>query len=297
MLPIVNSPIAAEKVSIYNESVQRKFPLNGLWLTNTAGLVLMQGPITVFDDGVYAGDARIEDLQPKETRLISYALDLKVEVEPLPLGGTNQITAIQIRKGVITVGRRLTQSKTYSVRNKAGEKRVVLVEHPFRPDWKLVEPPNPIERTPLVYRFQVAAAPGKTAKLEVTEEHSLGESIGLADADVNLFLLYTRNRSISSKVKEALERVVSLRNALSDLQRRGGQIERQISEISQEQTRIRDNMKVLAQNSELYGRYIKKFDQQETQLEGLREQLARLRADEESQRKQLDDYVTGLQAE
>ena len=197
----------------------------------------------------------------------------------------------------MAVSRRLTQSKTYSVRNKASEKRVVLVEHPFRPDWKLVEPPNPLERTPLVYRFQVAAAPGKTEKLEVTEEHALGESVGLADADANVLLLYARNRAISSKVKEALEKVVSMRNALSDLQRRRGQIERQINEISQEQTRIRDNMKVLAQNSELYGRYIKKFDQQETQMEGLREQLARLRADEETHHKQLDDYVTELRVE
>jgi len=83
MLPIVNASVQAEKLSIYNESVQRKFPLNGLRLTNTTGLHLMQGPITVFDGGTYAGDARIEDLQPKEERLISYALDLKIEVEAL----------------------------------------------------------------------------------------------------------------------------------------------------------------------------------------------------------------------
>src|SRR5207302_10339328 len=90
MLPIVNAAVEAEKISIYNESVQRKFPLNGLRLKNTTPLHLMQGPITVFDGSSYAGDARIEDLQPKEERLISYALDLKVEVEPLPQGGTNE---------------------------------------------------------------------------------------------------------------------------------------------------------------------------------------------------------------
>ncbi len=42
----------------------------------------MQGPITVFDDGAYAGDAQIEDLPPGTERLISYALDLDTEVAP-----------------------------------------------------------------------------------------------------------------------------------------------------------------------------------------------------------------------
>jgi hypothetical protein len=33
----------------------------------------------VFDEGVYAGDAQIENVQPGEERLLSYAVDLAVE--------------------------------------------------------------------------------------------------------------------------------------------------------------------------------------------------------------------------
>jgi hypothetical protein len=257
----------------------------------------MQGPITIFDGGSYAGDARIEDLQPKEERLISYALDLKTEVEPLQRGGTNELIAIQIRKGVLVASHRLRQTKTYTIRNKGADKRTVLVEHPFRADWKLIEPPKPIERTPTVYRFQVAVEPGKSEKLDVNEEQLTSESIGLAAADLNRLIIYSRNRAISPKVKEALEKVVAMRNALTELERRIGQINQQINDISQEQTRLRENMKVLAQNSDLYARYLKKLDDQETQIEGLRQQLGKLRSEEEAQRKQLDDYVTGLQLE
>ncbi len=64
MLPIVNGAVKGEKVSIYNQAVQAKHPLNGLQLTNSTDLHLMQGPITVFDGGAYAGDAKIEDLPP-----------------------------------------------------------------------------------------------------------------------------------------------------------------------------------------------------------------------------------------
>ena len=80
MLPILNSDVKAEKFSIYNPAVQPKHPLNGLKLTNSTDLHLMQGPITVFDGETYAGDALIQDIPPGSERLVSYALDLDTEV-------------------------------------------------------------------------------------------------------------------------------------------------------------------------------------------------------------------------
>ncbi len=51
----------------------------------------------------------------------------------------------------------------------------MLVEHPVRTDFKLVETEKPIETARDFYRFQVKLAPGKTAALTVTEEHILNE--------------------------------------------------------------------------------------------------------------------------
>ena len=82
MLPIVNQPVEGARVSIYNEAVQAKFPLLGLRFKNTTGQDLMQGPVSVYESGTYAGDGRIMDLQPDEERLLSYAIDQGVEVKP-----------------------------------------------------------------------------------------------------------------------------------------------------------------------------------------------------------------------
>ena len=80
MLPIVNKDVEGKRVSIYNQSVQAKHPLLGLQFKNTTGMPLTQGPITVFEGSVYAGDTRVLDLQPDEERLVSYAIDLGTEV-------------------------------------------------------------------------------------------------------------------------------------------------------------------------------------------------------------------------
>jgi hypothetical protein len=69
MLPIVNQSVEGTKVSIYNPQVHAKHPLNGLRLKNSTALSLMQGPITVFEGGSYAGDAQIDYLQPGGERV------------------------------------------------------------------------------------------------------------------------------------------------------------------------------------------------------------------------------------
>src|SRR5262249_15861724 len=59
LIPIVNQEVGGSKVSIYNEAVHGKFPLLGLRFKNTTSLHLCQGPITVFENNSYAGDAKI----------------------------------------------------------------------------------------------------------------------------------------------------------------------------------------------------------------------------------------------
>jgi hypothetical protein len=101
MFPILGQEIQGRKVSIYNQAANIKHPLHGYRLQNTSPLYLMQGPITVFDGGSYAGDAKIEDIAPGQERLISYALDLETEVEPKFEGGQQALVTVAIKKGTL----------------------------------------------------------------------------------------------------------------------------------------------------------------------------------------------------
>ena len=95
MLPIVGKEIEGQRVSIYNQSCRRLTHLLGLKFKNTSGAHLNQGPITVFEGSVYAGDTRVLDVQPNEERLVSYAIDLGTEVDPQIGPGTQKITSVK----------------------------------------------------------------------------------------------------------------------------------------------------------------------------------------------------------
>ncbi len=295
MLPIVNQEAGGEKVSIYNESVQAKFPVNGYRLKNTTGLNLMQGPITVFDGGTYAGDARIEDLAPGQDRLLSYGLDLKTEVQGQAEPGGNVLDTVVIHKGTVIASRKYADMKTYNIKNRDTKKKTVLIEHPVRAGWELVEPKEKPEQARDVYRFAVPVDAGQTAKLVVREERQISETAILRNSPPNAIAEYLHARKLSAKVKDAFAHVNKLRDALDQTVAERERREGTVSDITQEQGRIREDMKTLQNaTSDLYKTYVGKLTAQETDLDQLHKQIDSLKDKETAQQKELDDYLTNL---
>src|SRR6516165_8810600 len=117
------------------------------------------------------------DITPKDERLISYAIDLGTEVEPIAKRQPDRLTKVKIDKGILYRTDKVREEKTYNIKNRSEHDRVVLIEHPFRADFALVSKDKPAERARDVYRFEVALAAGKTASQEVIEEKDVNTTI------------------------------------------------------------------------------------------------------------------------
>ena len=76
-----------------------------------------------------------------------------------------------------------------------------------------------------------------------------------------------------------------------DTQRKIADKQREESAITQEQQRIRDNMKTVTQSSTYYSRLLAKLNEQETKIEKLQLQTDQLRQTHEKQRKELEEYL------
>jgi len=294
MLPIVNEAVKGEKVSIYNEQTQPKHPLNGLKLKNSTDLHLMQGPITVFDDDAYAGDAQIQDLPPGSERLISYALDLDTEVAPTLKQQPYSLISVTINKGTLLTSYKYTRTKTFTIKNSGTKSKQVLIEYPIEQPWKLVEPKKPDEKTRDRYRFSVTADPGKPARLELTEEQTRSEQIALTNLDDNGIGIFTSAREVSESVKTALREIVKRKTAIQQATQKRQELERQIGVIDAEQKRIRENMAQLPKDSDLFRRYVTKFTEQEDEIDALRKRSTATIDEETRLKKSLDEYLVGL---
>ena len=80
------------------------------------------------------------------------------------------------------------------------------------------------------------------------------------------------------------------RKTAADRQRR----EQRISEITQDQARIREDMGKLPQSSDLYNNYVKDLTQQETELKSLRKEIETLKDSETKQQRDINDFILNL---
>jgi len=298
MLPIITDSVEVERVSIYNASVLQSNPLNGVLLKNTTGKHLLQGPLTVLDKGVYAGDARIDNVPPGQQRLLSYGIDLDMLVDDTKNTQNTTLLTAKIDKGVLIISRKLVASQEYAADNKTNKDKILIIERPISSGWKLVDTPKPFETTPELYRFKGTAVANKVTVLTVKEELVTNETIMLASTSVDQLVLYSRTGTgageMPANVRAALAKAIQLKQSIADVEADINAHTQRVGEISAEQNRIRENMKTVSQTTEYYNRLLAKLNEQESSIESLQKERDALITKRASLRKELDDYLNGL---
>lgn len=304
MIPFVSAPIEAERVSVFNEQVQSDHPLTGARLRNTTDLHLMGGPLTVFDtpqdspQAGYVGDALMDDTEPGQSRLLTYAIDLAVDAEIKADSTATVIVSVTIAQGTLKISQRITQRTAYAFKNHGIQPRTILVEHPHaEPAWTLIEPAAPAERTADLYRFETTVAPGQTGTLTVRQERPAIETFALLGTDMGRLLSFVHHGQTSDRVRAALEDLAARRAKTAELEAQIAHIDSQLKSITSGQERIRQNMQPLEHRSDLYRRYVGELDTQETQIDRLQAERHTLSDALSQAHVDLNAYVAQLKLE
>jgi hypothetical protein len=297
LLPVVSEPAEVARVSIYNPAALTNHPLLGVRLTNTSKQFLAQGPVAVYDAGTYAGDARLPDVKPGETRLLSYAIDLNTDAGTSPRENVNTTSSLKITAGRVKETIQHRRTTKYRFTNRSTDARTVLVTQPVEHDWKLTAPEQPTDRTADLYRFEVKLPGNGAATLDVVEERTTETewTLYLLSDDVSDRLM--KLPVASAAVKAALAKAKADRAAVAATENALAAEETALKAIIDGQGRLRDNITKVPKESETFQRYLKKFDDQETEIEQRQAKAAQLRADLKRQKESLRDAMEKVTAE
>jgi hypothetical protein len=297
LVPVVQSAIEAEKVSVWNEQAGLRRPQRALWITNSSGLTLDGGSFSVLEEETFAGEGIFDPIRPDEKRLVSYATDLALNVSS-KLGSEQQkVTRVRVHRGVMTHESEVREKKTYTFRNEDSSPRTVIVEHPVRSDYQLRSTVQPIETTAAWMRFRLEAGAKQTAALVVEEARPVLASYTISDINDKLLATFVQQRSIDKSVEEALRKVLAQKDAINGLEEQAQARDAEAGKIYDDQQRLRENMKALKGSPEekaLVQRYVQQLDTQETRLETLRREMAQLEAKKDSAQAELDRTIEGL---
>jgi len=273
LIPILQTRMEGERVSIFDESAHGGRPLGGMLLKNNSPLTLEGGSITVIDGDAYAGEALMERLKPGEERLISFSLDLGTLVSSKVRADRSPAFLVKALNGVFQAYYYQNNARTYTLTNQTDKPRVVFVQHPMQPGWKLADDvPKPESRTATSYRFRVTLKPHETVALPISERRELMETYDLASFGRPELELFVRLNYVDDAARVTLEEIVGLKDRIAATDAQLHSIDRETTEISQDQQRLRDNIKALTSTVEarqLITRYIAKAGDQETRLEQL----------------------------
>jgi hypothetical protein len=301
LVPIAQTDIQADKVSLWSGTSGSGRPLRALWLKNTSNLTLDGGSFSVLEDEVFAGEGLMDAIKPGDRRLLSYATDLGLLVEAQKTTEPHRVNQVKISKGVLTQSSELHEKTLYTVKNQEDATRTLIIEHPARAFATLARGSSePEERAAGLYRFKLEIAPKATATLPIEEVQPLQQTYQIGDLEANQIELFVQDRSISPEMAAALEKITAQKAVVAGFEQEMTDRQGDIDRIVEDQGRLRENMKALrgsAEEKALLQRYTRQLDEQETQLETLRKKIRDTEAQRDAANEQLEKMIGELQLE
>jgi archaellum component FlaC len=298
LVPILQARIDAEKVSVWNPS--QTSVLRALWLDNTSALTFDGGSFNVLEGDAFAGEGLMDPIKPGEKRLLSYAADLGVLVDAKQKAENQRVTRVFIAHGLMTQSTQEREENTYTIRNRDTSQRTVVIEHPARPGWKLTDDEKPAESSASFHRFRMTVDSKKTETLLVKEYRPVTNSYQLSNVTEDQIKFFLTQKMINPEIEHALRKLIAQKSSIAVLDAEVGSRKSKISGISDDQQRLRENMKALKGSVEekaLLARYVRELNEQEDHVQSLQHEVADLQQKREAAQRTLDDMIEGLQME
>jgi hypothetical protein len=298
LVPILQSRIDAEKVSVWNPS--ENAVLRALWVDNTSNLTFDGGSFNVLEGDAFAGEGLMDAIKPGEKRLLSYAADQGVLVDAKEKDENVRVTRVIIAHGTMTQTTQERQENTYTIRNRDTAARVVVIEHPARAGWKLADDVTPAESSANFHRFRLTVDPKKTTTLVVKEYRPVSNSFALTNVTGNDITYFLQQKMINSEVEKALLKINEKKDYIVGLDAVMIDRKAKVAAISEDQKRLRENMKALkgsAEEKALVERYVHELNEQEDHVQSLQREITETQQKRDAAQSALDQMIEALQME
>jgi hypothetical protein len=273
LVPIIDRDIPVERSDLFQRASSRTNPLASLRLKNDGKTGLPPGVMTLYETAAagnaYQGDARIAAVPVGEERLVSYAVDEKTRVVT-EVHADTRVTKVAIADGVLRLTRLSRTADLYRVAAPVNEPRTVTVEQDKVAGAKLVEPAAAeVTETPSGYRRTIQLKPGETRSVTFTFERTNEETVQVAALDDRRIAAMSARGELDAGAQRAFAELARLKRAAGEANDAVAAIAARLAAIGTDQERLRANLTSVDRDSDLHKRYIKKLDDEETQLESL----------------------------
>jgi hypothetical protein len=298
-VPIIDRAIPVTRIGFV--PFKQPHPLAAVRIRNDDPRSLPAGILTLYDEAgnvSFAGDARLGGLPSGETRILSFAQDLRTEVETRLSPQPSTLAAISVADGVLTFTQRARQAIRINVTAPAKEARDLLLEIPkSNGDQTLTlddAKSRVTEQTATAFRIAVSLAPGESRTVTALLDEPVRQSVALVDGDDTVIQSVVGDQKLNSAGRAALGHVLDLRRDEARKQADVAQQHRLLEDVLEDEDRIRKNLAAVTSSDTLRSRLTKALDADETRIEQLRKAIDDAQSDADRAHRVLADAVTSL---
>lgn len=276
LVPILSERVdGGERILFYRAAVSAK-PMNAYYFKNSTALTLEAGPVTVFDGSTCVGEGLMRKVLKKDMKdMIPYAVEAGVSIDRRVNQRSDPVTRGTIANGVLTLTYTQNYESVYSIKSQIGKDAVLYLDHPKTSNFKLAEPAKAEEEVDGHYRFKVEVKAGQTVELKVRETLPSTSSVTLLGTPSETIRFYLQQRYLSETAKALLAQLIASQGEISRLRQRENDLAQERARITEDETRVRQNLQVLRDTPselEMRKKYLAQLEKNETRLDQIRDE-------------------------
>ncbi len=277
MVPILSKQVNGRRLLYYKASFSPK-ATNAFVLQNATDLTLDAGAVTFFEGSTSLGEGILgHTLPPGSQEVIPYALDASVDITPQEKSRREPHFKARLADGILTLTSVETLNNTWKIVNRGKEPATLWLHQPKNTAHKLSKPEKPLKEVDNHYRFEVPLKAGETVDFVVEQKREVFDKVQLANSSEEQIRFYLAQRYLSPGAKAFMKDLSNLMAQKSALQRQINEWTEQVKRLTDDQSRLRQNVQSLLSNQpkeqELRAKWVATMAANEDQLADRRAKL------------------------
>jgi hypothetical protein len=264
---------------LYNGRKLPQHPVASLRMQNETGLTLERGPVTVLEEGAYAGEAVVPFTRADAELIVPFAVELGIKVEE-KRDSERQLVGISVRQGYLQLQEFDVQHTTYHLTSTLSQAVDVTIEHARRRSYDLADTPEPAEQGASFARWQVACAASTRTVFAVHERRLMSRREEVRSLTGQRLQRYLQDKLLDTATVRALEEVLNVYRQANETQQQVKRVQQEREAIYKQQKQIQGNLGPLSHQGEegkLRARYVAELNRLEDWLKNMETEEQRLK--------------------
>jgi hypothetical protein len=279
MVPIINHSLKGRRECLYNAAKHPKNPVVSLRFANTSGTTLERGPVTVLEDGEYAGEAVIAFSPSQAEVIVPFVVELGITIREQSIQ-SSEVFRLAVSGGNLFAEEYHVMTTTYELDSSLTKDVEVIIEHKRNPGHEIWDSATPIEINLELARFSTLAVAMHQTTMLVKERISRWRSEHIANMHHDALIGHLRSQHIDQATFDGLHEVFQKYSKQQHINTEIQKIHNERRQFHERQSHIRQNLTSLANTGEegkLRARFVGELGRIEDQLQQLdaREQQLR----------------------